>query len=447
MKHRILAASLFLSILLSLFSIGAFAAEGKVAYVSSGKIDGVSTVYTSVSDAVKALGTEGGTVYIAGLVKLSGTIGDEKCGPVVIRSYQDNTKTNILSIENCEINSSISLGKVGIAPCGEKYMSINNGATFEISKDADGVEKITGLRAVKSSKGGYTFINNNAAAGGVIWWATIYNNNGSELTVDGDTNLIMNGGKTMWMHVGGKADGASKLTINGNTYVTISGGEITSANDARGSGLQTGGSGGNEAEITNNGNTVITINGGKFGSGIGFGSGHSDVVKSQGNVAIIINGSKYGKTDNELTIYQLKYQPKNENRSDILILNNSEDFVPDYKDADLAGIEYILNIKGGSAKPVFAKAKSGSFGKLLGFEIKSDDNTKNAVMLNGTRIHSKNGVYTIPASAGKTQNITFEAGEPDPTPSTSDVMIAGVVTSIVLVASCALIFRKKHIAD
>lgn len=396
---------------------------GNTVYVSAdGVIEGVDkTVYTSVANAVSALGKDGGTVFIEGTVLFPSKLNTSTVtdGSISFIGYRNTPDGNIAEFANnvtCfEPTTSVDITFENITLKREDGKTnecwiASNGGTLKFGSGClyvDGV-RTTNSTALKLHIGAYKTANGSkivfdaptAEYAEVGTMAGYFTSSSSLFTTNGDFVYDFNSGifKNVYGGLRNGTDGYS--TLNGDVYYNFNGGKFTSGN------IYTG----NYKNGIINGNIIFTFNGGNITKPVYFGGANTPALDctKYGNTAVIINADKItasGETFN-LTVNDGRMVTSHKS---FLVINHAEKLENNTKatvTVKAIFLDYYISVKGGSITPKFEKSQNGKVGAFLGFEAVPDN--EGEVPARNGRMLKKNdaGLYII-AESGAPCKITF----------------------------------------
>ncbi len=391
--------------------------DGDIVYVSAdGVIDGVTEkVYTTVADAISAIGKDGGTVFVEGTVVLPAKIGTSAItnGSLNFFGYKNSASGNIVEFANAatcfEPTTSVDITFDNITlkrqdgKTNEAWIASNGGKlTFGsgcLYKDGT---RSTDSSALKLYIGAFYTKNSSkiafnaptaeyAEVGSLGGWSSTTS---SLYTTNGDFVYDFNSGIFKNIYAGLRNGTQGFATVNGDIYYNFNGGTYTTGK------IYTG----NHKDGIINGNVIFTFNGGNNTRPIVFGgSGAIDegYVKL-GNAAVIINADKITESGTNFKVsvedgYNTESQGKN-----FLVINHAEKLVNSANASVTVksnNISYYITAEGGAVTPVFEKSTGGNIGALLGFSAVSD--TEGEVPAIDGKMLKKNasGNYIIEESA------------------------------------------------
>ncbi len=382
------------------------------------------TVYTTISEAITALGAAGGTIYIKGEVVLATDVSDfygtgfDSRKEVIIRGYTGADADKISFPSGCNYVAFINLkGDIKF-----ENITINNSANGIHS----GGHKITLGEGVVVSGGEFMFGGARTVTtmnkadiydGSVVGLMLGYQHSSTALTFKTPGSVFNVYGGTIgeglrnycgiFSGLGGANPGAR--TSTGDFTANIYGGNVHRVYF----GHTVVGAG---AEVNMLGNALINVYGGTIGT-IGFGN----VTASPGNSTIsnstlivwskgaTVDGTSYKLTKpisiSRGTNYSTKYDPDGtpntaDDKKFITIINNAEEGLASF-DSSLTGdyVDYMLKVKYGTAVPVFTG--SGTSAVLSGFELTSDyaENTNIVPCVGDTQLvaDEETGLYDLSA--------------------------------------------------
>ncbi len=417
-------ASLILSFAIILMCVPYYTmAAENVAYVSAdGAIEGFSgTVHTAFANALAALGSESGTIYVDGTVVLP-TKPDTSAiagKTVTIRGYGNSADGNVVEFamsrvafaptKPCNIVFDNITLKRQDGTTNECYIS-PNGSTITFGT---GCQYLDGLRTSNNnvlklwvgsssvSAGGTINFNSSAADFAEVASMGGYFDNNGYFTINDDITYNFGAGKFSIVYGGLRNSIAGYSTLNGDVTYNFNGGTF-------GKELYFG----SYKNGIVNGNIVFNFNGGEFSASslyIGSKRAFEESEAAYGNAAAIINADKIidGGKAFKLTVADVK--KLDSVGKHFLVINHADELEAADNVAvtvTSTSLDYYLKVNGGALTPVFEKSSGGNIGEFLGFSASADvADTFPAI---GTTLLEKSpdGYYTVPESAN-IQNINF----------------------------------------
>ena len=395
--------------------------ETGVAYVSSdGYIENVGAkISTSIADAMKTLGTNGGTIRVYGDTIITDAAQIEEAGearePVTVKGYGDELAARQANriwfqktgtVRETSFNGDITYDEITLkAPMDEagiratKMLTLGSNVLVEktvknnSSINAAGTKDISLNFGASYEQSGTNTVTVNGGAYDAV--SAVYNWNPGNVDTDIETEYTFNGGSFRWVLGGTRNSAGGVYAVKGDTTYNFVGGLFDKAYT------------GHYVNGKSEGITRFNVSGGTFTNGIVFGSAgatNSVVAKSQAADTVVkIDGASDKLT--AITLYKNdKLTKVNDTDKWIAIVNNAEGGKASFA-SDL-NVDYMLKVYGGKADAVFEN------GKLAGFTIVSDNG--NAPIVNGTVLSAENGMYDLSAYEGKSTEIYFNELAVDP---------------------------------
>lgn len=428
--------------------------ENGKAYVQANcYIKGVGAkIYRTLSAAIDALGTNGGTVYVSGnivaetadkvevtgahrgLVTITGYGKDiaERQGNAVILSSEASSRVDWNGDVNFE---AIKLTCSDGLYAGGAKVTLSNTVIYP-NKLSLGLQWKNYSKTNKKS----TVVSNGTNIYNVAALNSYFGKDSLEFPIKGSVDYTFNNyGSYTWIFSGSGGDSFGNLIMDGNVDYTFNGGTFynTWVGNYRNGGVK--------------GNTVWRINGGWFGNGnssdaeyihsgnilfanYNDGRRNSDRAAYMGNTALIVNsvdfrnyytgkknrvymtlggGFEIDKTGGESIAYNTGYKgnAKLGYTPEFMIVVNNAELGIAFIDKSLTDeyIDYKLKVFGGKAEPVFG----GEDGRtLLGFTLTGDESGKNPY-ISGVKLEKVEGKDYYDLSAYKNTgiiNVSFVPG-------------------------------------
>ena len=428
--------------------------ENGKAYVQANcYIKGVGAkIYRTLSAAIAALGTNGGTVYVSGdivaetadKVEVSGA----PRGLVTVTGYGKDVAERqgnavILSSEASSMvdwNGDVNFEAIKLTCSNGLYAG---GAKITLSNTVKYPDRLSlGLQWKNYSKTNKksTVVSNRTNIYNVAALNSYFGKDSLEFPIKGSVDYTFNNyGSYTWIFSGSGGDSFGNLIMDGDVDYTFNGGTFynTWVGNYRNGGVK--------------GNTIWRINGGWFGNGnssdaeyihsgnIFFanyndGRRNSDRAAYMGNTALIVNsvdfrnyytgrknrvymtlgnGSEIDKTGGESITYNTGYkgEAKLGYIPEFMIVVNNAELGIAFIDKSLTDeyIDYKLKVFGGKAEPVFG----GENGRtLLGFTLTGDESGKTPY-ISGVKLEKVEGKDYYDLSAYKNTgiiNVSFVPG-------------------------------------